>query len=87
MKLFIGNLGSSITAADLLQLFSVHGRVTAVDVPKDKFNTSRGYGYVSMALENEAEQAIRTLNKKHFMQQFISVSKALPERQKINSNF
>lgn len=77
MELFIGNLGQDITAADLVALFSAYGLVTDVDVPADDTNTPRGYAYVRMCNPTEAALAIRGLNKKQFMGQYLSVSEAI----------
>lgn len=80
MKIFIGNLGSKIAGLDLHGLFSEFGLVEAAEVPKDKYNNSRGFGYVVMASEKDAKVAISALNKKKFMEQFLFVCKAIPER-------
>ena len=77
MKIFIGNLGNQITTDDLFLLFSDFGSVMAANVPKDLTGNSRGFGYVMMVSEYEANNAIETLNKKSFMGQFISVSEAI----------
>jgi RNA recognition motif-containing protein len=71
MRLFIGNLGSEVTKDMLVELFSEYGRVNAAIIQQ------HGYGYVEMAAQADAEAAIRALNKKQLMKQFISVSKAL----------
>jgi len=48
-------------------------------VPRDKFGDSRGFGYIVMASEADALQAISALDKQQFMEQFLSVCKALAE--------
>lgn len=77
MKIFIGNLGNNVTASELQSLFSGYGAVMAAHVPEDNLGNSRGFGYVIMPNDAEAEQAVRSLNKKPFMEQFISVSEAI----------
>lgn len=77
MELFIGNLGHNITAGDLKALFSTYGTVTSVTVPTDDYDTPRGYAYVEMCNDVQAVAAMRALNKKNFMGQFISVSEAI----------
>jgi heterogeneous nuclear ribonucleoprotein G len=77
MKLFIGNLGNGISAGDLHELFSVHGKVVRICVPKDEHSTPLGYGYVTMETSLAARKALQGINKKQFMQQFLSVSEAL----------
>jgi cold-inducible RNA-binding protein len=77
MRLFIGNLGSEVTKDMLVELFSEYGRVNAAIIQQHDNGGSGGYGYVEMAAQADAEAAIRALNKKQLMKQFISVSKAL----------
>lgn len=77
MELFIGNLGRDITASDLTALFSTYGPVATVEVPTDDYDTPRGYAYVQMCNDAQAFAAMRALNKKNFMGQFISVSEAI----------
>lgn len=77
MRIFIGNLGYKIKASDLFTLFSGFGKVVWASVSKDDNNMSRGFGYVSMHTYGEANNAITTLNKKQFMQQYLFVSEAL----------
>jgi RNA-binding proteins (RRM domain) len=77
MKLFIGNLGNTISAGDLHELFSEHGKVVRICVPKDEYSIPLGYGYVTMDTPVAARKALQRINKKQFMQQFLSVSEAL----------
>lgn len=77
MKLFIGNLSLEITSQHLYSLFSGFGKVKSAHVALDGKGHSRGFGYVLMALPSDAETAIQTLDKRKFMQQFISVSEAM----------
>ncbi len=76
MRIFISNLGEDITSNDLRTLLSKFGTVTEVHVPTDDLGNSRGFGYVVMPDNKEAEQAMRTLNKKKFMEQFLSMNEA-----------
>jgi heterogeneous nuclear ribonucleoprotein G len=77
MKIFIGNLGNEIASPDLFQLFSKFGKVMWADVAKDRKNNPRGFGYVYMHTATAGDNAIATLNKKQFMQQYLWVSEAL----------
>jgi polyadenylate-binding protein len=77
MKIFIGNLGNEVTSHDLLLLFSTFGEVVAANVSKDGQGRPRGFGYVLMNLHADGEKAIRSLNKKKFKHQFLSVSEAI----------
>jgi heterogeneous nuclear ribonucleoprotein G len=77
MRIFIGNLGNDITRHDLFLLFAAFGKVMYVDIATDNENAPLGYAYVCMHTRTDAHQAIATLNKKRFMQQYLSVSEAL----------
>lgn len=57
-KLFVGNLPWTTTSDDLQQLFSQYGSVVSAEVKADKFTgRSRGFGFVEMSSEAEAEAA------------------------------
>jgi len=77
MKIFIGNLGDEIASPDLFDLFSQFGEVMWANVARDSNNNPRGFGYVYMHTAAAADSAIAALNKKQFMQQYLSVSEAL----------
>lgn len=77
MRIFIGNLGSEIETQDLYTLFSKIGQVRHANIPMDDYGIPHGYGYIVMNCSVEAAQAIKALNKKPFMGQFLNVSPAL----------
>ncbi len=60
---WIGRLSLSVTDKQLKELFSVHGLVKFVEVIKDKTTgLSRGFGFVEMSSESEAEESSSQLN-------------------------
>ena len=60
---WIGRLSLSVTDKQLKELFSVHGFVKFVEVIKDKTTgLSRGFGFVEMSSESEAEESSSQLN-------------------------
>jgi cold-inducible RNA-binding protein len=62
-KLYVGGLSYSVTDAQLQQLFSSHGTVESAKVITDRdSDRSRGFGFVEMATQEEAEKAIASLN-------------------------
>ena len=65
MNIYIGNL-STITTEDYLKtLFAEFGEIESIKVIKDKFSgRSKGFGFIEMPSNSEAEQAILALNKK-----------------------
>jgi RNA recognition motif-containing protein len=62
-KLFVGNLSFNLTDADLEQLFAQSGKVISVSIPTDRdTGRKRGFAFVEMDTEAEAEKAIDNLN-------------------------
>ena len=62
-KLYVGGLAYSVTDEQLRQLFSGHGTVETAKVITDKdTDRSRGFGFVEMKTQEEAEKAIQALN-------------------------
>lgn len=61
-KLYVGNLSYEVTDADLSQLFGQCGQVTGAKVIKDKdTGRSKGFGFVEMADDEEADHAIQRM--------------------------
>ncbi|MDC0670114.1 RNA recognition motif domain-containing protein [Nannocystis radixulma] len=62
-RLFVGNLSFQITDSDLQQAFQAYGTVQEVKVMTDReTGRSRGFAFVAMAKESDAQQAIEGLN-------------------------
>ena len=62
-KLYVGGLAYSVTDGQLEQLFAGHGRVESAKVVMDRdTDRSRGFGFVEMSTQEEAEKAIAALN-------------------------
>jgi cold-inducible RNA-binding protein len=62
-KLYVGGLSYSVTDADLQKLFAGQGTVVSAKVITDKMtDRSRGFGFVEMGTQEEAEKAIQALN-------------------------
>jgi len=63
MKLIVLNLPRDFSEDDLAKLFKAYGNIKACDlVMDDKTGTSKGFGFVEMALEHEAKAAIEALH-------------------------
>ena len=63
MNIYVGNLSWNLKDQDLQDLFSSHGEVTSAKIVLDKFtNRSKGFGFVEMANDDEAQAAISALN-------------------------
>ncbi|HUI71296.1 MAG TPA: RNA-binding protein [Spirochaetia bacterium] len=62
-KLYVGGLSYSVTDTQLQQLFADHGTVESAKVITDReTNRSRGFGFVEMGTQEQAEKAIASLN-------------------------
>jgi RNA recognition motif-containing protein len=79
-KLYVGNLSYSVVDAALQYLFAQHGNVVSARIVTDKFNgRSKGFGFVEMGSDDEAERATAALNGGDFEGRKIVVSEARPE--------
>src|SRR5512136_2932870 len=62
-KLYVGGLSYSVTDSQLQAMFTPHGTVESAKVITDRdSDRSRGFGFVEMSTQEEAEKAIATLN-------------------------
>ena len=63
MNIYVGNLSYQVTDEDLRAAFEEYGEVSSATVIKDKFtNQSKGFGFVEMARQADAEEAIKKMN-------------------------
>jgi RNA recognition motif-containing protein len=78
-NIYVGNLVWDATADDLLALFQQHGVVTRAQVITDReTGRSRGFGFVEMANDAEAQKAIDALNGAQFQGRSLTVNEAKP---------
>jgi len=76
-SLFVGNLDSETTQEELRQLFETYGEVVQVHIIRDRDSgLPRGFAFVEMTNEAEAEKAIRALNGSILRDRTLSVSYA-----------
>ena len=82
-KLFVGNLPYEATDQSLTELFSQSGTVVSASVVINKFNNrSKGFGFVEMSTQEEANAAIETLNGQEMGGRRIIVSEARPREER-----
>ena len=91
MNIFVGSLPFSIDEADLRESFEAYGTVDSVKIITDKFTgRSKGFGFVEMGNDTEAEKAIQELNGASVDGRTIVVNKSEPkpegERRTFNNN-
>lgn len=78
-KLYIGSLSYNVTDDQLKEFFAQAGNVESAQVVMDRFSgRSRGFGFVEMATEEEAQKAIDSLNGQELDGRAIVVSEARP---------
>ncbi|MDB5164666.1 MAG: RNA-binding protein [Candidatus Saccharibacteria bacterium] len=79
-KLYVGGLAYSVSEDELKALFAELGEVTSVAVIKDRDSgQSKGFGFVEMAEDAAADEAIKTLNGKDVSGRSIVVNEARPQ--------
>ena len=79
MKIYVGNLPWSIKDNDLSEMFAAYGEVSSASVIMDKFSgRSKGFGFVEMANDGDAEVAIKALNEKDIGGRNLRVNEARP---------
>ncbi len=78
-RIYVGGLPYSATENDLENLFSAHGTVSSASVITDKYTgQAKGFGFVEMSTDSEAEAAIRTLNGTEMGGRTLTVNEAKP---------
>jgi RNA recognition motif-containing protein len=79
MNIYVGNLPYSVTEEELREIFSEFGEVASVNVITDKYSgQSKGFGFVEMENNSEADEAIKALNESSFKGRNIKVNQAKP---------
>jgi len=80
-KLYVGNLGYDVSSSDLDQLLSQHGTVMNAEVISDRSTgRSKGFGFVEMDSNEEAQAAIAALNGKEHGGRVLTVNEAKPRQ-------
>lgn len=83
MRIYVGNLKYSINDDSLREMFSEFGEVASADVIKDKFSgQSKGFGFVDMPNQSEAEDAIQALNETMQDGRKLTVNEAKPRTER-----
>ena len=79
MNIYVGNLSFDETEDSLEQAFAAHGEVTSARIITDRFSgRSRGFGFVEMPNQGEAEAAIAALNGRELSGRALTVNEARP---------
>src|SRR4051812_48759878 len=80
MNIYVGNLSWNLKDQDLSNLFASHGEVTSAKIVTDKFTgRSKGFGFVEMANDDQAQAAISALNGSEVDGRNIVVNESRPK--------
>ena len=76
---YVGNLPYNVNESELKEMFSAYGEVTSASLVMDKFSgQSKGFGFVEMPNNSEADAAIKGLNESSMKGRSIKVNQAKP---------
>lgn len=80
MNIYVGNLSFDVSETELRNAFAAHGEVTSARIITDSYSgKSKGFGFVEMAGQAEAEAAIKALNNKELKGRPLKVNEARPK--------
>ncbi|MCB9908662.1 MAG: RNA-binding protein [Planctomycetes bacterium] len=83
MNIYVGNLAYSVTEDDLRQSFEQYGTVTTCDLIQDKYSgRSKGFGFVEMTNNQEAQSAIEALNETDLQGRPLKVNETRPKEER-----
>src|SRR4051812_17688992 len=78
-KLYVGNLSYQVDSSELEQLFGAHGQVLSAQIINDRdTGRSKGFGFVEMANDQEADAAVTALNGQQHNGRALTVNEARP---------
>ncbi|MFA4944253.1 MAG: RNA-binding protein [Lentisphaeria bacterium] len=82
-KLYVGNLSYDVTNTQLKEMFAAYGSVTSADVIMDReTGRSKGFGFVEMSSDSEAQAAISALNGQEQNGRALTVNEARPREER-----
>jgi RNA recognition motif-containing protein len=82
-RLYVGNLSYEVDSSELEQMFSAHGSVQSAEVVSDRMTgRSKGFGFVEMGTDEEAQKAITALNGQQNNGRALTVNEAKPREER-----
>src|SRR5215472_591351 len=82
-KLYVGNLSYTFDSSELEQLFGAHGQVVSAQIINDRdTGRSKGFGFVEMSNDDEAQAAITALNGQQHNGRALTVNEARPREER-----
>ncbi len=80
MNIYVGNLNYKVQENNLKELFEAYGTVDSVKIVQDKISgRSKGFGFIEMPNDSEAQSAIDNLNNSEFMGRKLVANQARPK--------
>jgi RNA recognition motif-containing protein len=87
-KLYVGNMSYNVDSSALEQLFSAHGSVQSAEVIADRdTGRSKGFGFVEMGTDEEAQAAIAAMNGQEHDGRALTVNEAKPKEKRAGGGF
>ena len=87
MKLYVGNLPYTVSEEELRESFSTYGEVASLELISDKMSgRSKGFGFVDMPNNSEADTAIKALNESPMGGRMIKVNQAEARGKRSSNN-
>ena len=81
MNIYVGNLDFKVNENDLKEIFEEYGTVSSTKIISDKYSgRSKGFGFIEMENQDEANKAIKELNGSQLESRDIVVNEAKPRR-------
>ena len=85
MNIYVGNLNYKVNENDLEEVFAEYGEVSSAKIITDKFTgKSKGFGFVTMENQEEANTAIKELNGASYEDRTMVVNEARPRKENFN---
>ena len=83
MNIYLGQLPYNVNEDELREIFSEYGEIASLNLVKDRFSgQSKGFGFIEMPNNSEADKAIKALNKSMLKGREIKVNQAEERRKK-----
>ncbi len=83
MNIYVGNIAQDVSEEELTNLFTEYGKVSSAKILRDMFTQeSRGFGFVEMPSQAEAQKAIEELNTQELKGKKIVVNEARERRER-----
>ena len=78
MNIYVGNLDGEVNEDEVRKLFARFGEVSTVAIMRDRHGISKGFGFVEMPVEIEANAAIESLNRTLLHDRTLDIGQSLP---------